>query len=534
MSKTNHFGIARGLRRAVTGLGCGLALTLGFGAAPALAADPVKAQVQLDQPTVLAGSTAVVYAVVHFEGLGIEDGSPNDRPPLNLALVLDRSGSMSDAGKIDYLKRAAKLAVDRLGENDTLSIVEYDDQITLLRAAARVGNTSEIKRMIDALEPRGSTNLTGGMMRGVEEVSRAMDGPADRQGTITRVILMSDGLANTGVTNPTEIARLVRDAKRDGVRISAIGLGRDYDEDLMQAIAENGGGRYYYVESPTQIARMFQEELSTLFDTCASDIELQFRGSAVIKKVEVVGYDDAPGGRDAKRALEDIYKGEKRSVLLRLEVAAPASGQTDLGQIVLSYKTAKTRQARSFSQNLSVTVSSDRAAVDRARNADATVEATLAEAERTHQAQVKLFEQGRRAEAQQNLTAMARDLETKNQTLQDERLRRKIEALNVENRQMTSAAASPAASQGFLKSSKQRLYQAKQGNRVLYSMKPGDTGVAVEQLQQALKKEGFYKGPIDGKYDDDVKAAVEAYQRAHNTTADGVAGAATMDALGMY
>jgi peptidoglycan hydrolase-like protein with peptidoglycan-binding domain len=65
-------------------------------------------------------------------------------------------------------------------------------------------------------------------------------------------------------------------------------------------------------------------------------------------------------------------------------------------------------------------------------------------------------------------------------------------------------------------------------------MKPGDTGVAVEQLQQALKKEGFYKGPIDGKYDDDVKAAVEAYQRSQHTTADGVAGAATMDALGLY
>ena len=534
MSKTNHFGVAHRLRRAAAGLVGALALTTTLAGTPALAADPVKAQVLLDQPTVLAGNNTVVYVVLHFEGLGSEDGENNARSPLNLALVLDRSGSMSDAGKIDYLKRAAKLAVDRLGENDTLSIVEYDDQITLMRAARRVGDTSEIKRLIDELEPRGSTNLTGGMMRGVEEARAAMNGPANRPGTITRVILMSDGLANTGITNPTEIAGLVRGAKHDGVRVSAIGLGRDYDEDLMQAIAENGGGRYYYVESPTQIARMFQEELSTLFDTCASDIELQFRGTAVVKKVEVIGYDDPAGTHDAKRALEDVYKGEKRSVLLRLEVAAPSAGQADLGQLVLNYKTAKSRQSRSFSQNLSVTISSDRAAVDRARNADATVEATLAEAERTHQAQVKLFEQGRRAEAQQNLTAMAHDLEAKNRTLKDDRISRKIEALNVENRQMTTAAASPEASEGFLKSSKQRLYQAKQGNRVLYSMKPGDSGVAVEQLQQALKKEGFYKGPIDGKYDDDVKVAVEAYQRSHHTNADGVAGAATMDALGLY
>ena len=534
MSRTNHFGFAHRLRRAATGLAGALALTATIDATPAFAADPVKTQVLLDQPTVLAGSNNVVYVAVHFEGLGGEGGENSARPPLNLALVLDRSGSMSDAGKIDYLKRAAKLAVDRLGENDTLSIVEYDDQITLMRAAARVGDTSEIKRKIDELEPRGSTNLAGGMMRGVEESKAAIRGPASRDGTITRVILMSDGLANTGVTNPTEIARLVRDAKHDGVRISAIGLGRDYDEDLMQAIAENGGGRYYYVESPTQIARMFQEELSTLFETCASDIELQFRGTAVIKKVEVIGYDDANGTRDAKRALEDVYSGEKRSVLLRLEVAAPSSGRVDLGQLVLSYKTAKTREAKTFTQALSVDVSSDRAAVDRARNADAMVEATLAEAERSHQSQVKLFEQGRRAEAQQNLTAMARDLEAKNRTLKDDRISRKIEALNVENRQMTTAAASPEASAGFLKSSKQRLYQAKQGNRQLYTMKPGDTGVAVEQLQQALQRAGFYKGPIDGKYDDDVKTAVEAYQRTQHATADGVAGAATMDALGLY
>jgi Ca-activated chloride channel family protein len=532
MSESNHF--AHRLRRVAAGLVGGLALSAGLVIAPALAADPVKTQVFLDQPTVLAGGNAVVYVVLRFEGIGADRGENGPRPPLNLALVLDRSGSMSDAGKIDYLKQAAKLAVDRLGEDDTLSIVEYDDQITLMQPARRVGNTSEIKRLIDALEPRGSTNLTGGMMRGVEEARAALQGPANRPGTITRVILMSDGLANTGITDPAEIARLVRGAKGDGVRVSAIGLGRDFDENLMQAIAENGGGRYYYVEHPTQIARMFQEELSTLFETCARDVELSFRGSSAVKRVEIVGYDDANGARDTHRGLEDVYSGEKRSVLLRLEVAAPASGRAELGQVVLNYKIAKTGETRSFSQPLSVDVSNDRAAIEHARNADATVEATLAEAERNHQAQVKLFEQGRRAEAQQNLTTMTHDLEAKNQTLKDDRITRKIEALNVENRQMTTAAASPEASQGFLKASKQRLYQAKQGNRQLYSMKPGDTGVAVEQLQQALKAAGYYNGPIDGKYDDDVKTAVEAYQQAQHMSADGVAGAATMDSLGVY
>ena len=88
---------------------------------------------------------------------------------------------MSDEGKIEYLKRAAKLAVDRLGTKDTLSIVEYDDQITVMWPARRVGNLGEVKAMIDRLDPRGSTNLAGGMMRGVEEAKDALDGPAKRR-----------------------------------------------------------------------------------------------------------------------------------------------------------------------------------------------------------------------------------------------------------------------------------------------------------------------------------------------------------------
>jgi Ca-activated chloride channel homolog len=521
-------------RRAATGVLTSLALAGAAVTGPAFAADPIRGQAQLDQPTVLANGNTVVYVVVNFEGLDLNPGAVVERPPLNVALVLDRSGSMADEGKIEYLKRAAKLAVDRLGNKDTLSIVEYDDQITVMWPARRVGNLGEVKGMIDRLDPRGSTNLTGGMMRGVDEAKDALDGPASGQGTITRVILMSDGLANTGITNPQEIANLVRGAKRDGVRVSSMGLGRDYDEDLMQNIAENGGGRYYYIEHPTQMARVFQEEMGSLFETCARDVELNFHGTAIIRKVEVVGYDDANGARDVRRGLEDVFEGEKRSVLLRLEVAAPASGRANLGQVVLNYKTAKGGEARNFTQDLAVDVTTDRAAVDKARNKTASAEAALAESDRVQKEQVKLYQEGKRADAQKNMTALAKDLEAKNATLNDERIRRKIEAINVENNQMTSAAASPSAQKDYLKASKQRLYQAKSGKRSGFSLQPGDKGIEVERLQEALKKSGHYKGAIDGKYDNDVKEAVEAYQKSNNMQADGVAGAATMDRMGVY
>lgn len=535
MRNTNIFSLTQFWRRTgVTAL-CTLALLGTTALVPAKAAsDPLRGQVQLDQPTVLAGGTRIVYVLVSLEGIDVDPGAKKERPPLNVSLVLDRSGSMSDEGKIEYLRRAAKLAIDRLGSRDTLSIVEYDDQITVMMPAKRVGNLSEIKSLIDHLEPRGSTDLTGGMMRGVDEAKSALDGPASGKGTITRVILMSDGLANSGITDHQEIARLVRGAKSDGVRISSMGLGRDYDEDLMQAVAENGGGRYYYIEHPAQMARVFQDELGSLFETCASDLELDFSGNAIVRKAEIVGYDDPAGTQKTHRGLEDLFEGEKRSVLLRLEIAAPSSGHVDLGSVTVNYKTAKSGEAHKFTQAIAVDVSGDRATVERARNNSVAAEATLAESDRTQKAQVKLYQSGRRDEAQKNMTALAKDLEDKNRSLNDDRLRRKVEAINVENRQMTSAAASPAAQQDYLKSSKQRLYQAKSGKRTGFALQPGDKGREVEQLQEALKRAGAYKGPVDGLYDDDVKQAVQAYQKSKNMEADGVAGATTMDSMGLY
>ena len=496
--------------------------------------DPLRGQIQLNQSSVLSGGTRVVYAVVSFEGIDIDPGVTKDRPPLNVSLVLDRSGSMSDEGKMDYLRRAAKLAVDRLGSKDTLSIVEYDDQITVMWPAKRVTNTGEIKAMIDRLDPRGSTNLAGGMMRGVEEAKDALDGPADKSGTITRVILMSDGLANTGVTDPHEIANMVRGAKSNGIRISAMGLGRDYDEDLMQAVAENGGGRYYYIEHPTQMARVFQDELGSLFETCAQDVEIEFSGKAVIRKAEIIGYDDVKGNQTVKRDLEDVYEGEKRSILLRLELDASSSGNIDLGAVTVNYKTAKSGEAHKLTQSLSVNVSSDKVAVEKSRNKSISAEAELAESDRVQKDQVKLYQSGRRDEAQKNMTALAKELEGKNTYLNDDRLRRKIEAIKVENKQMNEAQASPSAQQDYLKASKQRLYQAKSGKRTGFALQPGDKGREVEQLQEALKKAGNYNGPIDGLYDEDVKKAVLTYQKSKNLSADGVAGATTMDEMGLY
>ena len=502
---------------------------------PASAAgEPLKGQVELSQETLLANGKRSVYVRLSLEGIDPSPERRTSRPPLNLSLVLDRSGSMADEGKMNYLKRASKLAIGSLDSADTLSVVEYDDQISLMWPARTGTDTRELSALIDRLEPRGSTNLAGGMMRGVEEAGRVLSATHGETRTITRVILMSDGLANTGITAPGEISRLVADARRKGIRISAMGLGRDYDEDLMQAIAENGGGRYYYIEQPSQMARIFQDELGSLFETCARDISLEFIASVGVRNVEIVGYDEARQGTTIRHGLEDVYAGEKRSILLRLDVDAPASGTLDLGRLALRYRAAASGESSSFAHKLGVSISSDASAVTRSQNRSVTAEAALAESDRVQKEQVRLYQQGRHEEARRNLKALATDLEIRNRDLADERLTRKIEALTVEQRQMESVAASPAEQKAYLKASKQRLYQAKSGKRTGFALQQGDKGREVTRLQEALQAAGSYTGPIDGIYDDDVAKAVAAYQKANGIKADGIAGATTMDRMGLY
>ncbi|MEZ4651369.1 MAG: VWA domain-containing protein [Candidatus Eisenbacteria bacterium] len=145
---------------------------------------------------------------------------------------------------------AAYRLVDAMAPSDVLGVVEYDDEISVLWPASRLTSPDAVKRLISHLEPRGSTNLAGGLFRGIDEVNRHAT-----HGGINRVFLFSDGLANHGITSPREIAAYVREARSHGITVSTLGLGLDYNEDLMQTIAEAGGGNYYFVESPAQMHR---------------------------------------------------------------------------------------------------------------------------------------------------------------------------------------------------------------------------------------------------------------------------------------
>jgi Ca-activated chloride channel family protein len=509
----------------------GFALLLGTGAE----AKPVlTSNFEIERSIITKGWTRPVYVLVHFAAPEL-DMKAAERPPLNLSLVLDRSGSMEEKGKIEYLRRAAKLAVGRLGERDVVSVVEFDDQITLMWPASHAHDTARLQNEIDALTPRGSTNLAGGMQRGIDEAQGAKSNLHLSDTTLSRVVVLTDGLANTGVTNASEIAGLAVEARRQGVRVSTIGLGLDYNEDLLQSIAEGGGGKYYYVESPVQLARIFEEELKSAFATSARDVHISFHGNGAVRGAELIGFSSA-SGRDVSADWPDFYAGETRSVLLRLDVAADREGPLDLGRFDVAWRDARSGASGTLDLPVRVNVGDDIAQSDRSLNKDVSVEASLAESERGLATNVKLATEGHADKARAANASIISDLKARNAVLKDERINRKIEALNVEQDQMARAAAAPApeAMQNYAKASKQRLYQAKTGNRGGYALDKGDKGLPVERLQQALAGAGVYKGKVTGVYDQATADAVKAYQKKTGVDADGTAGAETQAKLGLY
>ena len=491
----------------------------------------VATAIEIDRPVIFAGDVRPVYVLVRFQVPETPVGPSEERPPLNLALVLDRSGSMKEAGKLPYLKQAAKSILGRMTPRDRLAIVEYNEEVAVAWPSAPVESPALLAKVIDDLEARGATDLVAGMLAGVSQVAENY-----RESMVNRVLLLSDGLANRGVTHPLEILELVRQARGRGVPVTTLGLGLQYDEDLMQAIAENSGGAYYYIEDPAETASIFQRELTTLVATAVRDVDFRFIPGDSVRAVQVFGHVTRSDGGATVVELPDLYGGERRTLVMRLELEQDGEESIRLGEIRLAYENVADGDRSEERHELAVAVSSDSGRVDRAKNSDVIVEAALVEAEADHEASLSLLESGRWQEAKRRMAGLAARLSASNAELNDVRLAKKIEALAIEERAIVDAAAAPqsAAAQGYVKRSKQRLYEARKGQRGSYMLRLGDSGHLVERLQQAMKESGFYTGSVDGTYTAELEKAVRSYQSKQQLASDGIAGPATLRALGLY
>jgi Ca-activated chloride channel family protein len=267
--------------------------------------------------------------------LATRDHHRSARKPVNLCVVLDRSGSMSEESKINYAKAALYALVDQLHQDDIFSLVIYDDVVEVLRSAARVGrDKEEIRSLVEEITPRGSTNLGSGMTEGFHQVEKNTG-----REYINRVILLSDGLANQGIIDPHRLQSIARKQRDHAISLSTIGVGLEYNENLMVGLSENGGGNYYFLESSSNLASVLRKEFDRLADVMAQNVTIELDLGPGVRLLDAIGYEHSVNGHTVSIPVGDLYGEDSRDVTLELAVP-PGTGSLTLAHARLVSRTS--------------------------------------------------------------------------------------------------------------------------------------------------------------------------------------------------
>lgn len=266
----------------------------------------------------LAGHDNTVDVLVRVQAPDTIDAPRRERPPMGVALVLDRSGSMS-GGPLEEAKRCARFMVGRLTKADSVALVQFDDTVTVLADAAPLSTQQELERIIERIHSGGQTNLHGGWLAGAEQLA-PFAGPRSLQ----RVILLSDGCANHGLTESEAIARQCGELAEAGVTTSTYGLGNHFNESLMVAMAVAGRGNHYYGATAQDLFEPFNEEFDLLSNLWLRNPVFEAHLAPGVKATVLNDY-PAAGGGNAWR-LPDVAFGAEAWAMVRLTVPSSLVG----------------------------------------------------------------------------------------------------------------------------------------------------------------------------------------------------------------
>lgn len=366
---------------------------LAFTAETRASAAPVDLRIEFDRPVLPADE--VQHAIVKIGLRGCLPPRSADRQPVNLVVVLDRSGSMS-GDKIARAQEAAIEALHRLDRRDLFSLVIYDHEVATLIAPQSPTDVGRLERQIRGIGARGNTALFAGVSQGAAELRKNLE----RSGYVHRVLLLSDGLANVGPSSPDDLGRLGGALRREGISVTTIGLGDGFNEDLMTALAQRSDGNHYYVAESGDLPRIFAAELGDVLNVVAQRIEVTVEFPEGVRVLRSIGREAECRDRRVSFDLNQLYGGQEKFLLVEVEApAAKADEVRTLASARVRYADADGRSSRELHAEGVVRYTRDESRVKREANQQVQTEYAANVVAEAKSEAITLADQGRQDEA---------------------------------------------------------------------------------------------------------------------------------------
>ncbi len=312
-------------------------------------AKQIKLEADFAHPTMHIGDKGKGENHLRIALTGFDLPSQQERMSVNVAIVIDKSGSMQGE-KIEQARQAAMQAIDRLKDSDIVSVVTYDSAVEVIVPATKASDRERIKQQIGRIQADGNTALFAGVSKGAAEVRKFLD---DKR--VNRVILLSDGLANVGPATPSELAQLGESLIKEGISVSTLGLGLGYNEDLMSRLALASSGNHVFIEDAENLVQVFQNEFDDVLSVVAQKINIKVKLAEGVRPVKVLNYPADITGQIVSIDLGQLYSKQERYFVLEVEVPYGKSGDTKhAAEVSVEYMNMTTENQDRLSSTVAV------------------------------------------------------------------------------------------------------------------------------------------------------------------------------------
>jgi Ca-activated chloride channel family protein len=330
----------------ITATGAAMAYTAGSGKTwfaawatpathnPPTGSGPVTLSGRLIQDKILQGSDGRINLTLRLQAADDAGAAATETHNVDMVIVLDRSGSMKGR-KINDARRAVINLLSSLSAKDRFALITYSDRVQYLSPLDNVtaGHRQRLESLIHRIAAGGGTNLGAGLQAGINLLVSAPE-----NGNARKVILISDGLANKGVTDSTQLGRMAGVAVEKEFAVSTVGVGNDFNEQLMTTIADRGTGNYYYLENPMAFAEVFQKELFFSKATVATNVPISLPLDNEISLVDASGYAIEIQNNHAVFYPGDLRSGQTRTLFLSFRIPTASTGSFEMGRIMARYR----------------------------------------------------------------------------------------------------------------------------------------------------------------------------------------------------